>query len=430
MKKWFVVTHCAASLLCVSPVYATDLMRLSGSAANEGAAGLVGLAPNTQTALLANPALLSSVADGIDLGLTALRVNSDFTSSLGELATADKGPGVLPELGIKGSFTDSPWAWGAGLVFQSAMQADFQFQDPPGTGAVSYGLQRHRSEWVIAKLAGALSYQFSDRLSAGLSLGLAYNRNQLEAPYIFQSHPVLTGLKVLVDLDADDLALTAGLGLDYAISDTVDFNLAYSLKTEFSADGDASGNLGQLGLGIQEDFHYKSRVDTALPAVLLAGLTWQASERLRLGIQLDRVFWGDAFETLPIVLTEGSNADLNAFLGQDSIFDVAPLAWSDQDSVHIGGQYRLTDGSQLRFGYESSEAPVPRRTFTPMTGAILDEAYSAGLHFRLGRRDYDIAYRFAQGDEINIMNSGLAGGEYSNTSQSLKLHSLTLSFRF
>lgn len=428
MKKLLALT-CAANLLCVSPVFATDLMRLSGSAANEGAAGMVGLAPNTQTALLANPALLSSVADGVDLSLAALRANSDFTSSIGEVATADKGPGVLPEIGIKGSLSDSSWSWGAGFVFQSAMQADFRFQDPPGTGGVSYGVQTHRSEWVIAKLAGALSYTFSDRLSAGLSLGLAYNRNQLEAPYIFQSHPVLTGLKVLVDLDADDLAVTAGLGLDYALSDTLRFNLAYNLETEFSADGDASGNLGQLGLGIQEDFHYQSRVDTAMPATLLAGLTWQASERLQLGLQLDRVFWGNAFGQLPIVLTEGSNADLNAFLGQDSIVDIAPLAWSDQDSVHVGGQYRLMDGSLLRFGYESSEAPVPRRTFTPMTGAILDEAYAVGLRFRLGRRDYDVAYRFSQGDDYYIANSGLAGGEYSNTSQSLKLHSLSLSFR-
>ncbi|MEX2468846.1 MAG: hypothetical protein WD396_03745, partial [Pseudohongiellaceae bacterium] len=177
-------------------------------------------------------------------------------------------------------------------------------------------------------------------------------------------------------------------------------------------------------------FRYDANVETAQPAVLVAGTTWRASERLTLGLQLDRVFWKDAFEVLPIRLTGGSNVELNDFLGADFILDTAPLNWNDQDSVHVGGKYRLRAGGILRLGYEHSEAPVPARTFTPMTGAILDEAYSIGLRFTLNRRDYDIAYRFSRGDDIRVLDSALVGGEYDNTSQSLALHSLSLSFRF
>lgn len=406
---------------------ATDLVRLASSAGSEGAGSIIGIAPSPQTAVLANPALLSRLQDSMALTVTGLHVNSDFTSKLGEVSNADSGPGLLPEFGIKGDVADSGWSWGAALTVQSALLADFQFTDPPGTAGVTYGAQRHRSEWVIAKAGAALSYQFNERLSAGLTVGVAYNRNELEAPYIFQSHPVLTGLKVLVDLSADDIALTAGLGISYAVSDSVDLNLAYSLRTDFSADGDLSGNLGQLGLGIQEDFTYAANVETALPAVLLAGLSWRASEQLTLGLQWDRVHWQDSFETLPLRLTEGSNTDLNAFLGENYLFDTAPLQWRDQDTFHVGGEYALSNGVKLRLGYEGTESPVPGRTFTPMTGAIFDRAYSAGMQFTMGDNVVDVAYRYSTGDDLRVADSALAGDEYDGTRQSLGLHSLVFS---
>ena len=169
-------------------------------------------------------------------------------------------------------------------------------------------------------------------------------------------------------------------------------------------------------------------MQTTLPASLMAGLTWQASDRLRLGVQVDRVFWQDAFDVLAISLTQGSNSDLNAFLGENSIHDVAPLEWQDQDSLHLGGEYQLRAG-KLRLGYENSEAQAPGHTITPMTGAILDEAFTAGLQFRLGQRHYDVAYRYSRGEDLTVVDSALAGGEYDNTAQSLKLHSLRVSFR-
>lgn len=422
------VSSLLAVIMATAPVRASDLVRLNASASNEGAGSIAGFDPTPQTALMANPALLESIDDGTVLTLSGLAVNSSFTSRLGETARADRGPGLLPQVGIKGTIADSGWSWGAGLVVQSALRADFLFTDPPGTGGVSYGLQRHRSQWIIAKVAGALSYQFSNRLTVGVGLGLAYNRNELQAPYIFQSHPVLAGLKVLVDLSADDVAPTSTIGLRYILTESLDFNLAYSMQTDFSADGVLAGNLSQLGLGIEQDFHYAANVETALPAVLLAGLSWQANERLKLGLQLDRIFWQDSFESLPIRLIQGSNTELNDFLGASSIADTAPLQWRNQDSFHIGGEYRLNSGNRIRFGYEETEAIVPGRTFTPMTGAILDRAYTAGLQFKFRQRRIDVAYRFSTARELQVVDSALLGGEYEGTRQSLDLHSVFVSF--
>ncbi len=417
--------------LAASPaIYATDLVRSGGGAGNEGAAGVLGLSSDALSAMNGNPAMLSEIENGQVFSLSMLMVDSVFTSSTGETATADEGPGVLPQFALKRQLGNSNWSWGTGFSVKSAMQADFSFVDPPGTLGVSYGRQTHRSEFLVASASGAISYQLSPALSVGISLDAHYNRNQLQAPYIFQSHPVLSGLKVLVDLDADDLQFGTTLGLVFSPEGDWSFNLAWSPEVDFSAEGDISGNLGQLGLGIQETFTYNAQVETAKPEKMILGARWQVAERVTLGLQYDRINWRSAFRELPIMLTEGSNADLNAFLGENFITDVAPLSWRDQDTWHVGLEYLLQSGTKLRFGYEDSEVPVPSVTITPMTAATLDRAVSAGISFQFGGRNIDLAYRYSDSDRFYVGNSGLLGGEYDNTAQTLNLHTVNLSIGF
>ena len=415
--------------MCVN-VSATDLLRLGSSARSMGSGGVLGLAADPLTVVSSNPALLSGAGDNLQLGLTSVYVDSTFTSSIGESATAERGPGVLPEFAVTRRVADTGWFWGAALTISSAMQADFDFIDPAGALGVSYGNQTHRAQYAVAKLNGALSYALNDALSVGLSLGLVYNRNELESPYIFQSHPVLQNLKVLVDLEAEDIGLASALGMSYALSDAWQINAVYNFETKFSAHGDLSGNLGQLGMGIQENFNYDVNVKTAVPASLVTGITWQASDRLQLGFQYDWINWEDSFKDLPIRLTEGTNADLNAFLGENFINDTAPLDWHDQYVVHVGGNLLLDSGLQFRFGLERGNAQVPRSTQTPMTAAILERAYSLGLRMHLGGSAVDVAYRLSDGADVTVINSALRAGEYSNTRQTLRLHSVGVSITF
>ncbi|GJM12259.1 MAG: hypothetical protein DHS20C12_06620 [Pseudohongiella sp.] len=420
------------TLLSLLPTlgFANDLLRLGGSARSQASANIAGLARDALSALTTNPAFLSAAGNAEQINLSTLSVDSVFTSSLGEQTKAEKGPGVIPEFAFSRQKPNSALSWGAGVVVQSAMRANFEFVDPPGTLDVSYSNQTHRSEFLVAKIAGAAAYQVNPRLAIGASLGLAYNRNQLEAPYIFQSHPGLAGLKVLVDLDTDDIALTASVGMDYTLSDTLSFNLAYTLETDFAANGELDGNLAQLGLGFQEDFNYDVRVSTALPASLSAGLVWQTSDKLQLAAQIDWIGWEDAFDELPISLSKGSNADLNSFLGEDRIRDTAPLDWENQRIVHIGGNYTPNGRWQFRAGYEHANVPVPRSTVTPMTAATLSEAYSVGVGIPFQSSHIDIAYRYTTADDYDVVTSALLGGEYSGTAQSLSLHSLSVSYSF
>lgn len=429
-------THLLIALIAILSLSATnralanDLVRLGGSSASQGAGNIAGLAGDAISGLASNPAFISRSGNQTQLGLATVYVDSDFFSSSGQKSAAEAGPGILPEFALSRQISDSAWAWGAGLVVQSGLSAEFDFLDPPGTLGVSYGNQIHRAEYAVVKAAAALSYQVNDALALGWSVGIAYNRNQLEAPYIFQSHPTLRGLKVLVDLDTDDIALTSSIGLDYRISPTLSVNLAHTLQSDFAATGKLDGNLAALGLGFQETFSYDARVSTALPASTSAGLVWEVSERFRIGLQFDSIDWSASFNELPISLSNGSNADLNGFLGEDLIRDTAPLDWRDQRVLHLGMEYQLSGGKQLRWGIERSNVPVPRSTVTPLTGAILNSALSIGIGIPLAERKLDISYRFTDSDGSRVSVSSLAGGEYNGTSQSVSLHTLSFTLSF
>ena len=57
--------------------------------------------------------------------------------------------------------------------------------------------------------------------------------------------------------------------------------------------------------------------------------------------------------------TSGNNADLNAFLGSNSINDIVPLRWRDRLVYRAGVEFSLTENLTLRAGYSFGESPLP-----------------------------------------------------------------------
>lgn len=418
-------------LFFTSEVKANDLLRTTTGAAALGSGGVSLLATDPLTAMSNNPALLVGQNRSFQVGGHAVLVDADFRSSLGESDAADRGPGLIPEAAFAMPVPDSRITLGALVMLRSALRAEFDFTDPPGTLNVSYKRQRHLSEYVVLEAAVGVGFEISDQLYIGANLGVLYNRNTLQAPYIFQTHPVLTGLKVLVDLEADDLAATAKVGARYKITENVDISLSFSAQTEFESRGKLYGNLSELGLGIQPDFNYRAVVKTATPATFSSALAWSVTEKLTAGLQVDWIYWSAAFDRLPLTLTKGSNGELNDFLASTSIRDTAPLNWDDQIGFAFGISYEIQPATNLRVGLGFDDVPVPESTFTPMTGAILDRSVSLGLSKQeASGHQLDVGYRYSQGSDLRVRQSQLAGGEYTNSRLGLALHTLFFSYRF
>lgn len=409
---------------------ASDLYRNGASPRSLGMGGVAGLARDPLAAMSNNPAFLAGQSRQLQASLETFVVDADLTTKPGERTSADSGPALVPELAFVLPLADTAFTLGAAVKVESGMKASFEYVDPPGTLGVSYGRQKHESEYLALNTSLALGWQVNDSLQLGAQAGIAFNRNRLQAPYIFQSHPALASLKVLVDLEAEDYAPTAALGLNWQVSDALSLNLAWRMESRFSATGTTSGNLAALGLGIQPDFAYDTAVKTGLPASLSAGINYRYSPTLRLGVQVDHIDWSRTFAQLPIVLTNGSNTQLNDFLGSSSILDTAPLDWDDQWVRHFGVEQKR-GGIAWRAGYEHSDVPVPTATLTPMTAAIFKHALSGGVSFTFGGRPVDVHYRYSfSGNETRVRDSRLLGGEHNGQALDLQLHSLGLAFSF
>jgi long-chain fatty acid transport protein len=383
-------------------------------------------------AMATNPAGLGFLtATRLDLSLTGLTADGEFTNPANRDGDLKDTYGVIPD----GAFSMrlGPWPVTVGLSFipESALTADWRYTDTPGgIGGVSYGRQQHRSSILVLRSAVGVGVEVTPAVSLGGSLGLVYNENTLKAPYIFQTHPQLKGFKTLLDLETSGFGWNGSVGVLYRPHETVQLGLSYTSETRIDSTGRATGNAGAqlaaLGAPFQPDFRYDAEVETTFPQMVQAGVSWKPHRRVRLAFQVDWINWSDAFDELPITLTNGSNADINGFVGSSTLQDTPPLRWKDRFVYRLGVEYLLSERFVLRAGYAYGESPVPDGTLTPLTAVIMEHTVSAGVGYRHGRYRVDLAFQYDIPAERTVGTSALQAGEYSNSRTEVSLYWLAI----
>jgi len=429
-------------LMLPSFAYANGIFRNGvGARAMSLGGAEVALAEDPLGAMAANPAGLGFVKDPtLQLSLTGAIVSGRFTNPANPDGRLDSS-GVLPEGAFGLPLGSSPLTLGVAVIPLSTLEADWRYVDTPGglDGVTTYGLQRHRSEIVVLRSAVGLGVAFGPAFSLGASIGLIYNKNSLQAPYIFQSQPTLKGFKTLLDLGTDGFGVNGTVGLLARPHERLQVGITYTSPTVIHSHGEASGNaaaqlisLGPPFSGARPDFHYDAEVRTAFPQMVSGGLSWKAHPRVRLALQVDWINWSDAFDRLPIKLTNGNNADINNLVGSTSLEDVVPLKWKDQVVYRAGLEYALSDSVWLRGGYSYGKTPVPAGTLTPLTATIMEHTVAAGIGYRAGQYQIDLAYQWDLPTTRRVGVSELRSGEYSNSSVDVGIHwiGLTISIPF
>lgn len=418
------------SLLGSLPVYANGILRdgYGTKSMSTGGASLA-LPVNPLSAMNVNPAALGQFQHNtLELGVVVGILDAVFDNSVSADNDADHGPGFFPEAAYVHTYND--WSFGVSINPVTALVADWKFADPVGVLG-SYGVRTHKSSILALRGALGAGYQMTPRLALGASVGLLYNRNRLKSPYIFQSHPLLGpaglgGANVLVNLDTDGFGVNGVLSADFQLTNNLQMALSYTTPSYF----DSEGTLRGFGNGVGA-FSYDAEVDTELPQIFSAGLRWQAQDALRLGLQLDWINWEDAFDRLPVHLTNGNNTILNGLTGSNRIDDTTQLNWSDELTIRLGMLYKWTDQWQIHAGYSYGGNPVPDGTLTPMTAAITEHLISLGAGYQAGGYELDIAYQWELPNEERVRFSQLAGsGEYDNTRTDVSIHWLSFGITF
>lgn len=297
----------------------------------------------------------------------------------------------------------------------------------------TYGLATHRSGVVVLRPTVGIGARLGSRFAVGGSISILWNRNELSAPYIFQTQAPLVGLKTLLDINTTGTSWSGSVGATVRPHRTVHAGVAWrspsTLTTRGQATGDAWAQFAALGVAADATFEYSAAVRNSFPAMLVAGGAWDVSPRVRVAGQLERWAWRDAFSSLPITLTNGTNAVINGLVGSATIEEIVPVQWRNQFIRRVGTEYMWSRSVVLRGGYAYSPSPVPNDTLTPMTAAIVEHTVGAGLGLIRGRTSIDVGFQWSPATERRVENSALQGSEYDGTTVAVGRQGLVVSVR-
>ncbi len=421
------------------PAEANGVLR-NGYGADSMAMGGTGVAFTSDplAAMAANPATLTLLDQPmITLSLTGIHGVGDFDNALNNHTGLGRDSGVFPEFALSYPIPDSRLTVGFAVKVDAARLADWRYEDAPGgvDGSTSYGRQTHQSEFMALSATVGLGVEITDKLSLGASVGLVYHRIGLDLPFIFQSEPTLEGWKTLLDLKTDGYGWNANLGLHYQATENLAFGLNYLTKADLHSHGSARGNvnaqLSSLGLdGVEPHFRYDAELDTALPQVISAGLSWQMHERLRLALQVDWIGWSDAYDELVVSLEDGNNEAINELTGGDSLRDRVPVDWKDRFVYRAGVEFALCNETSLQLGYSYGRSPVPSSLTTPLNGSIFEHTITTGIRTARGSWQWALAYQYRLPNAEGVGLSGYNSGEYSNSDLKVSAHLLTVSANY
>jgi long-chain fatty acid transport protein len=391
----------------------------------------VAWAADPLSAMTANPAGLGFLTQPqAELGLEGASLQGTFKKT-GSGGTLDSSFNALPEGSLDYPLENLPITLGLSVAPQSALLANWHYNDPPGGlgGATSYGNQQNESEILLLRSALGAAWQINPRLSIGLSVGLLYNENKLIAPYLFQdAQPAgLNGAKTLLNLQTSGFGGDASAGILFRATTNLQFGAFYQSESLIDSSGNASGDAYQqfgLAPGAMA-FHYDAVVQTKFPQSASLGVSWRCLPRLRFSAQIDWIDWAHTFDTLHILLSNGSGPGVANGL-PSALKDNSPLNWSSEFVYRIGWEYTVTDNLALRLGYCYGNSPVPSATLTPLTAAITEQTLTAGAGYHWGRYHVDLAYQYYLPTTQNVGQSGLLTGEYSNSSNHISAQVLAL----
>lgn len=338
-----------ANLACAGGLYVQELADSHQGSANAGAQAL-GTDPS---AVFHNPAALSQLSGRqFSIGGGAILGNVEFSPSTDTPVSGGNGgnqASTAPFLGAYYSHQLSDHVtFGAGLFSISGAALD-----PNDSWAGRFQVQE--IELLTLTSVVGLSYRFNNHWSLGAAVGLTYGSLDfnLAAP-----NPV--GNEGQIDLDGDDVAPVAILGLHYKANDKLSFGV-----TAFSGyDLEFGGDLEVRPPGLSFD----SDTELDFAAAVRAGVAFQASEKWTL---MGSVGWEDwsTLDNLTISTDRGSAA--------------VPRNWDDTYNASIGFRYQANDDLMLQAGMAYDTNPVDATDRTADTPIDRQIRLAAGAEYQV-----------------------------------------------
>ena len=350
---------------------------------------------------------------GVDTVITSVQYSDPFND-----VQSKTRPLPTPMLGYIQKSDDGQWAWGIGAFVPAGFGASYGVLNNP-----LFGPNLTRSIGAMGKLLPGLSYRATDRLSIGITVGVAISDVELHGPLFLQQGP-LAGLPAIVNLQGIGVAPTGSLGMQYQLTPDDVIGATYTEQTNFNLAGGAETTLLIPGLGATgADFDSKIRMKW--PRSVAVGIKHSFCPHRRIAADVIWYDWAHAFNQVDLQFYNPTNP-----LTPLPIKDALPLNWTNSVSLRLGYEWQPTDLETWRVGYTYHGSPVPDSTLNPYLDGVLEHGFSVGYSRQMRRAVLNLAYQYNFGKQRNVGTSALVGGQFDNTSLNAQAQFAMISLLF
>lgn len=384
---------------------------------------------NIKSILLASTVLIASVCDSTSAHGSGFGIFTQGASALGQanavVAHTDEPSVIFFNPALLNKLQGTQVEAGTTLLFPSR-----EFRSAiTGASSRTEDTFYHPSTFYV-------SHTFNDKISAGLGifnpfgLGTEWNENW-EGKYLATKSSIITyNFNPVISYQITS-ALSFAAGLDVMFLDATLENKNYpsNAQQKFKGDGIGLGyNLGLVydtGYGISGGVSYRSEVEIdiegnfsiaipgvpslnaktsiSLPRQLLAGLAYQATDRLTVESGFRWEDWR-SYKKLKLDI-EGQQAT------------ISDKYWHDTFAVNIGGKYRLNDTFTMLGGYLYGWNPIPDNTFEPGVPDSNTHLLCVGTEMKFNQLKLAVSYAYQLQEERrknNMIGSGAGNGIYNS----------------
>jgi len=414
-----------------------------------------------------NPASISQIRSQVLeisplIGVAKLHYKNPWNDKYGR-----RRPFFIPAIAWARSFKDSRWSLGVLFYTPGGISTYFKLRNPLYKDRLTY-----RSALFSARLVPTVAYRLTSRLAIGFSPIISYNRLDVRQPFATTREratmiargiglPGITFGDLLrnIPIDefvsygeikkADNFAFGFSVGLLLRINDRLKLGASYLSKQEFDWQGhmtlDATRQIQSLGEMFapilpllpnhgQQGFagRWKFRNSWGFPRRLTIGFSYWPSSRLRLAGDFSWIDWSDIFDRFTIILTHGSNADLNRIVGSDGFRNSVDVKWKDGYVYSCGIEYLLNERLRLLFGYAHGNNVVPARILVPTGPAITKDHLTLGISYQGKHWQLSLAFEHDFYNKESSRPGNGVGSEhfFSKCSVQAEFLHFTLSYRF
>lgn len=341
--------------------------------------------------------------------------------------------------------------------------------------SLAYKINDNFSAGITAQLVySMMEFRMPFSLSPSIMKGTPNGMPNMTFGQLFAASPSVGGFgynEVTASADMSSLNVVnfgGKIGLAYKVNDKLSFGLTYSMPVKidykngkatmdmtkqfedafgravvgFYSDPTMQGvpldtamkyiatNFYQMGIDMTKGMYanYDIEVEMKVPQSLGFGMSYRASEKFNLGLDVEWINWANAFDKMTITMSNGDNANINKMMGSNSISMDFPLNWKDAVLIKAGCEYNPTSPLTLRLGYAFGSNPVPEETVFPVFPAIVEHHITVGAGYKFTKNfEMNLAFETALNNKLTGSVPHLVSSEFAGSTSELQSNTIHLS---